>query len=181
MVLDDKLKQKGMAREITNKVQKLRKSAGLNIDDQVEIFYTVPKKEGSVLNQVVIDNAEIISSSLRTPFLSAESHLESHFVKIAETDYVNPENENDQVHLIICTPNVSFNTVKLQAKYGHISKTFVNDIKSFVTSYSLDVLRKKAEAHGGKFSFRLNDTEVVLTLKDEFFFSAQDQVISSKK
>ncbi len=33
MVLDDKLKQKGMAREIVNKVQKLRKAAGLNIDD----------------------------------------------------------------------------------------------------------------------------------------------------
>ena len=33
MVLDDKLKQKGMAREIVNKVQKLRKATGLSIDD----------------------------------------------------------------------------------------------------------------------------------------------------
>jgi isoleucyl-tRNA synthetase len=51
MVLDDKLKQKGMAREIVNKVQKLRKAVGLNIDDQVEVFYRVTKKDGgSVLS-----------------------------------------------------------------------------------------------------------------------------------
>lgn len=31
--IDDNLKQMGIAREIVNKVQKLRKSAGLNIDD----------------------------------------------------------------------------------------------------------------------------------------------------
>jgi isoleucyl-tRNA synthetase len=75
MVLDDNLKKKGMAREIVNKVQKLRKASGLNIDDQVEVFYSVTKKDGSVLNQVVADNSETIRASLRTPFLSSEAHL----------------------------------------------------------------------------------------------------------
>jgi isoleucyl-tRNA synthetase len=39
LVIDEKLKQMGITREIVNKVQKLRKAAGLNIEDQVEIFY----------------------------------------------------------------------------------------------------------------------------------------------
>jgi isoleucyl-tRNA synthetase len=181
MVLDDKLKQKGMAREIVNKVQKLRKASGLNIDDQVEVFYSVPKKDGSVLNQVVAENSENIRSSLRTPFLSSEAHLQSQFVKIAETDYVNPENEADVVHLIICTPNVSFDNAKLQAKYGHLNVdkvNFVNDIKSYVTAFSLDSLRKRVEANGGKLSFKLNDTQVELKVKEDFFFSAFEQVSS---
>jgi len=37
--MDENLKLMGMAREIVNRAQKLRKSAGLNIDDQVELFY----------------------------------------------------------------------------------------------------------------------------------------------
>ena len=182
MVLDDKLKQKGMAREIVNKVQKLRKAVGLNIDDQVEVFYRVTKKDGaSVLSQVVSDNADAISTSLRTPFFQADAHLQPHFVKIAETDYVNPENESDVVHLIICSPNVSFNSDKLQAKYGHLNTdkvNFVNDLKSYVTAFSLEALRKRVEANGGKLKFKLNDTEVELTLREDFYFSAHEQVNS---
>jgi hypothetical protein len=37
--LDENLKGMGIAREIVNKVQKLRKAAGLHIDDPVEIFF----------------------------------------------------------------------------------------------------------------------------------------------
>jgi isoleucyl-tRNA synthetase len=181
MVLDDKLKQKGMAREIVNKVQKLRKATGLSIDDQVEVFFSFPKKDGSILGQVVSDNTDSISSSLRTPFLSAEVYLQHQFVKIAETDYVNPENEADVVHLIIAAPNVSFDNQKLKAKYGHLNTekvNFVNDIKSYVTAFSLTSLRKRVEANGGKLQFKLNDVQVELTLKDDFFYSAQEQVSS---
>ena len=113
VTLDDNLRQKGMAREIINKVQKLRKSAGLNIDDHVEIFYEVPSDDASTLSNVVKDNLEAIRSSLRTAFLSSEEHKQAHFVKIAETEYVNPENEKDVIKLVICAPNVSFNKDKL--------------------------------------------------------------------
>jgi isoleucyl-tRNA synthetase len=73
VTLDDNLRRKGMAREIVNKVQKLRKLAGLNIDDHVEIFYSVPAG-GSLLSQVVAENLDGIRASLRTAFLSAEGH-----------------------------------------------------------------------------------------------------------
>jgi hypothetical protein len=129
----------------------------------------------------VSDNADAISSSLRTPFFPADAHLQSHFVKIAETDYVNPENEGDLVHLIICSPNVSFDNAKLLAKYGHLNAdkvNFVNDVKSYVTAFSLEALRKRVESNGGKLKFRLNDTEVELTVKEDFYFSAHEQANS---
>ena len=102
-------------------------------------------------------------------------------MKIAETEYVNPENESDVVHLVICTPNVSFDNAKLLAKYGHLNVekvNFVNDIKSYVTAFGLESLRKRVEANGGKLSFKLNGTDVELKVKEDFFFSAFDQVSS---
>lgn len=45
LVIDENLKRMGVAREVVNKVQKLRKEAGLNIDDQVEIFFEMPEGE----------------------------------------------------------------------------------------------------------------------------------------
>jgi len=116
ITLDDKLKQKGMAREIVNKVQKLRKAAGLHIDDHIEIFYSTTNSDGAYLNQVVSDNLETIRSSLRTPFLDAKNHYQPQYVKIAETEYVNPENESDQIKLIICAPNISFDNAKLNVR-----------------------------------------------------------------
>jgi isoleucyl-tRNA synthetase len=177
ITLDEKLKQKGMAREIVNKVQKLRKAVGLNIDDHVEVFYkVVPATDASQIKQVVGDNTESISSALRTAFLS-EENMQQHFVKIAETEYANPENEKDLVKLYICAPNVSFDNDKLQAKYGHLNKdkvNFVNDLKSYVQAHSSEALRKKVEQNGGKFRFKLNDQEVELTLREDFYFSALD-------
>ena len=167
-----------MAREIVNKVQKLRKAVGLNIDDHVEVFYkVVPATDASQIKQVVGDNTESIASALRTAFLS-EENMQQHFVKIAETEYANPENEKDLVKLYICAPNVSFDNDKLQAKYGHLNKdkvNFVNDLKSYVQAHSSEALRKKVEQNGGKFRFKLNDQEVELNLREDFYFSALDQ------
>lgn len=102
MILDENLKMKGMAREIVNKVQKLRKAVGLHIDDHVEVFYKVVSGDDSQLSRVVSQNIDSISSSLRTAFLNSDSHMQKQSVKIAETEYVNPENEKEIVKLYIC-------------------------------------------------------------------------------
>ena len=41
--LDDELKLQGQSRELTNRIQKLRKSSGISIDDQIEVFYSTPE------------------------------------------------------------------------------------------------------------------------------------------
>jgi nucleoid-associated protein YejK len=41
--LDENLKLMGQSREMTNRIQKLRKSAGISIDDQIEVFYSIPE------------------------------------------------------------------------------------------------------------------------------------------
>jgi hypothetical protein len=74
-------------------------------------------------------------------------------------------------------PNVSFDQAKLEAKYSQFNKekiNFVNDLKNFVYAHSKEAIRRKVEANGGKMRFRLNDVDVELTLKEDFFFNALD-------
>lgn len=56
--IDENLKKMGVAREIVNRVQKLRKAAGLNIEDQVEIFYELPNVSENLFEKVVKDHAQ---------------------------------------------------------------------------------------------------------------------------
>lgn len=39
--LTPELKRSGLSREITNRIQRLRKNSGISIDDQIDIFYEV--------------------------------------------------------------------------------------------------------------------------------------------
>lgn len=56
---------------------------------------------------------DAIRTSIKVPFLES-SFKEPHFIQIAETEYVNPENEQDVIKIKICVPNVSFNEAKLR-------------------------------------------------------------------
>jgi Domain of unknown function (DUF5915) len=61
----------GTAREIVNKVQKLRKNAGLNIDDPIEVFYhKTPSNNGlpTLFDRVLEKHIDSIRASLKIPF-----------------------------------------------------------------------------------------------------------------
>lgn len=48
IVQTDELKNIGLAREITNRIQRLRKTSGISIDDQIEIFYSFDDESKTV-------------------------------------------------------------------------------------------------------------------------------------
>ena len=67
-------------------------------------------------------------------------------MKIADTEYVNPENPSDVLKVTICVPSVTFDEAKLQDKFGAHNTdkvNFVNDVKSFVLAHSHESLKKK--------------------------------------
>lgn len=66
--LDDELRLMGQTREVTNRVQKLRKSTGVSIDDQIEVYYSLKGEDGAVLHQVVDGHSEKIKKSTKMPF-----------------------------------------------------------------------------------------------------------------
>merc|ERR1711963_252473 len=63
---DQEMLDEGVAREVVNRVQKLRKSAGLKVDDQVTMMYDVSPADHH-LAKVITKFSEYIQTSSKTP------------------------------------------------------------------------------------------------------------------
>merc|ERR1712018_615543 len=63
---DQTMLEEGVAREVINRVQKLRKSAGLKVADKVTMLYTVTPEDHS-LNRIISEHLEYIQTSSKTP------------------------------------------------------------------------------------------------------------------
>lgn len=68
MILDghqtEDMKKEGITREFTNRIQKLRKKAGLNQDDDVIIFASIENKE---FLEMVTSNLDLVKSIIQKP------------------------------------------------------------------------------------------------------------------
>lgn len=64
---DEDMKLKGVAREIVNRIQKLRKKAKLNLDDDVTIFIEYGN-DSQLIHSVVESKRDFIEGILRKPF-----------------------------------------------------------------------------------------------------------------
>jgi isoleucyl-tRNA synthetase len=49
----EELKNMGLSREVTNRIQRLRKTSGISIDDQIEIFYQFDDAQKTVAQAVI--------------------------------------------------------------------------------------------------------------------------------
>jgi isoleucyl-tRNA synthetase len=72
-VMNPALLQVGAARELINHVQKLRKSSGLNVDDEVVLYYEEP---GEYYSKIMTENFATLEAGLRIPILPASSRIE---------------------------------------------------------------------------------------------------------
>ena len=77
----------GLSREVTNRIQRLRKTSGISIDDQIEIYYQFEDAAKTVA-QAVVKYADRVFQQTRMPFISIDE-LQPNQVKIGETEFVN--------------------------------------------------------------------------------------------
>jgi isoleucyl-tRNA synthetase len=68
VVQTEELKQIGISREVTNRIQRLRKTSGISIDDQIEIYYSfrVQKQLSAILPKYT----DRITAQTRMPVLA---------------------------------------------------------------------------------------------------------------
>jgi len=69
---DEEMLEEGIAREVINRVQKLRKSAGLKVDDKVTMYYTVTPQDHN-LAKIITKFSDYIQSSSKTPVRSLKT------------------------------------------------------------------------------------------------------------
>lgn len=106
---DEKLQNVGIVREIANKVQRMRKNAGLNVNDQIYIFYHLDDKSEK-LKKAVESERSLIDHILKKPFLDMKERHE-HLQVISKNSL---EYEDEKFEIVICWANVLFNKQALQ-------------------------------------------------------------------
>lgn len=82
---DQSMLEEGVAREVINRVQKLRKSTGLKVSDKVTMFYTVAPADHS-LNRIISEHLEYIQTSSKTPLRPLPSPVPSSSLAREEYD-----------------------------------------------------------------------------------------------
>ena len=73
-VMNPQLLQAGAARELVNHVQKLRKSSGLNVDDEIVLFY---EPAGEYYSKILSENIGLVETGLKIPILPIAEKTEA--------------------------------------------------------------------------------------------------------
>ncbi|KAF4675943.1 hypothetical protein FOL47_007010 [Perkinsus chesapeaki] len=126
---DEDLLQLALAREITNRVQKLRKEVGLQQDDPVEMWATSEAKE---VSKVLKEKSDYIDRLLRRPLMNAKE-LQGHEVAIVTEKFDIDKDNSVTVTLTRAGPH--FNAEELSKLSGG-KKDVEEMLKQYVLSHS---------------------------------------------
>jgi len=170
------LKRQGLSREITNRIQRLRKNSGISIEDQIDIFYEVVG-EGNQIRMVLDQHLRSIQDVTRMPVMDAsERNTEAPFV--GETEFVDPDDESEQVKIYIHMAQPVFDEDRLQAEFGqhnNDTRSFVKVLKSCVKQINPAELARRVNENNGALEIRLDGVDVVLRRGEHFFLNNKDR------
>jgi len=101
-VKDEQLMRMGLSREVTNRIQRLRKTTGISIEDEIDIFYEFANgaTAESEIGSVVQEFADQIQATTRMPLLP-KSELKPYAKVVGETEFTIPDSESETVKLHI--------------------------------------------------------------------------------
>ncbi|CAN7013934.1 unnamed protein product [Brassica rapa subsp. trilocularis] len=103
---DDSLYEAGVAREIVNRVQKLRKKSGLEPTDVVEVYIESLDKDESVLQQVLSSQEQYIKDTIGSSLLPP-TLMPSHAVILSDESFQNVSKLSFKISL--ARPALKFN------------------------------------------------------------------------
>ena len=157
---DDEIEMSYYAREFMGRIQKLRKEAGLKLDADIEIFYSL---ETEFLEKAIHHHIEEIRKMVMKPLISGKLKPAA-YPEIASADF---KLGKDKGKIWICTPSISFHKEKVAAKYS--DEAFVQEIERFFESLGAEFLKSTAEANEGIIRTKLDGSDIELVLGEDFF------------
>jgi len=183
--VDEELRNEGLAREVINRVQKLRKKANLAPGDPVEIFYAVSAGKShpdpaaapsettvtvEILERAIKTMADYIRAATKIPLIPVQYRSKGSTLR---TQHANIDGVT--LELWVNSPSFSFDDVNLAKEFSS-EPQFVEDVITAVVSR--DYFREKANLSttNGKLTFVLNGRPVELVLGTHFYLSAYERV-----
>lgn len=157
--MDENLKQMGMAREITNRIQKLRKSSGISIDDQIEVFYSAPEK--GTLNDVLTNHSDKIRDLIKMPFFKVNV-MQPNQPVIGTTSF---ENDGEVVDITICKSSVHLGQ--------GVDGVSAESLLKLLNSLDQAELKSQLDAGNGVLKANVDGNEVELTHGTHFYLNGR--------
>ena len=149
-----------LAREFLTNIQKLRKECGVEIDDEIEIFY---ESSTDLLKESLEEHQTMIRDKVRKRFLNADQKP-SHYPEIAKAEFKAGQ-ESGMIY--ICKPGVSFDKERLATQFKDQGADFVSKVEQLFQIIGAQVIETQQKE--GVFKTKLDDVEVVLKNGEDFW------------
>eukprot|EP01100_Stratorugosa_tubuloviscum_P007126 TRINITY_DN2995_c0_g1_i1.p1 TRINITY_DN2995_c0_g1~~TRINITY_DN2995_c0_g1_i1.p1 ORF type:complete len:1143 (+),score=551.91 TRINITY_DN2995_c0_g1_i1:135-3563(+) len=163
ITVDEDLVEEGMARQLVNKIQKLRKSSNINEDDPIEVFFDVKDKNCNWAKTKV----DIIESAIGRPIspLSLKSSVATIFgsqiCDVMETP----------VEIVICRQSLAINS--RSTNLAKFESSFISDIQLYVTVLEYNKYANELKSNG-RIGFKLNGKDIELQFGVDVFLNFGD-------
>eukprot|EP00163_Fabomonas_tropica_P022934 TRINITY_DN4018_c0_g9_i1.p1 TRINITY_DN4018_c0_g9~~TRINITY_DN4018_c0_g9_i1.p1 ORF type:complete len:1154 (+),score=430.32 TRINITY_DN4018_c0_g9_i1:483-3464(+) len=163
---DESLENEGIARDFTQRIQRMRKEVGVVVTDPIEVYYTVEGK----LAKIVADHMDNVRSTIRRPVLPMARrppHAQSLGTSSATIG-------KDKYTLEVTRPALAFDHAAVTAAVGGDKTVASNFIyaASVIGSYTEN---KATLEKDNKLELSLDGKTVTLNLGKEVFLTAADQ------
>jgi len=168
--VDQKLFERGLSREVINRIQKLRKKCGLHPTDPIEIFYDVSDAKSAALKTACINDRDFIENSVDAPFLPLDQ-CPSHFVEIGRTK---AEVLEMSIEIVLCRGAVVFDRKALLAVCDGDEQQ-ATDVQTFFGTRDYAGLLKQLQAQKGSLELTLNGKKLALKEGTHVFKNSFDQ------
>lgn len=174
---DDSLFEAGVAREIVNRIQKLRKKAALEPTDTVEVYFQSLDEDTSVVQRVLRAQELYISEAIGSPLLPS-AVLPSYAVTLAEESFHNVAGISFSI--ILARPVPVFNSDAITALYEGNEK-FTRALEVYLLSRDLSNLKSEFSSGNGKIRVDFIDGQpsVEVLLGHHVFLTAGDQFLKA--
>jgi len=146
---DEDLELIALARKVANKVQTLRKAAGLQQDDPVDMWTGVMlgKKSNGMLAKALGDKKDVIEKQLRKPFFS-DSLMQGHEVVVSKETFDEMDDDSDDQLVVTITVRAPFFNIEALKKLTGGDAKAEACCREFVQTFGLDGLARKIENGG---------------------------------
>jgi len=165
--IDEEMERSGLAREIVNRVQKLRKESGLNLGDPVETFYATKDEK---LNKVTLMKGEYLKENLLLPLISSEYMSKSAMVvkhsvaRIGNSDY----------DIWITNKTFALDTKGLSVEGAKENEKVMEVVSRVLSVRSYEGVKREMESNNGVLVLKVEGVEVRLELGKNVFLTAGD-------
>lgn len=148
------------SREFLGRIQKLRKEAGLKLDDDIEIFYLA---ETEFLEKALNHHIDELKKTVMKPLIDGKLKPAC-YPEVASTAF---KLGKETGKIYICKPSISFQKDRVNAKYPDAA--FVAGFELLFETFGAEYLKQTAEANGGVFKTKLDGQDIELKLGEDFY------------